>query len=187
MTRKSCYICSSSKFMDNHHYDCLEGKLSPETVSLCRRCHRTYHDWGVGTFSPDTTERALEVENKRREILRALPHDHPLYIKACAQYGPNIPPMRLEDVKRSGYWYKKHGIPRPHLGRRKVPVAVPFKIPNGIPLCGEDWLKEHLTDHTPDEIAAQTIEIACDGKWVPPVSLGDKKGAVKALVRGLRK
>ena len=41
-------------------------------VPLCRRCHRTLHDWDIGTFSPDTTEKALEVENKRREI-RGLP------------------------------------------------------------------------------------------------------------------
>lgn len=176
MKRKVCYICSSRKFVDNHHYDCLEGKLSPETVPLCRRCHRTYHDWGVGAFSPDTTEKALEVENKRREILRSLPPEHPFY--------NNLPPMKLEDVERSNYWYKKHGIPRPYVPGLNL---VPFRLPNGPPLCGDDWLKEHLTDYTPEEIAAQTIEIACDNKWLPPVSVADKKGTVKALVKKLRK
>lgn len=168
MTQKTCYICSSTKFVDNHHYDCREGKLSPETVPLCRRCHRTYHDWGIGAFSPDTTKKASEIENKRREILRSLPPDHPFY--------KNLPPMKLEDVEHSSYWYKKHGIPRP-----RVPG-----LHYGPPLCGEDWLKEHLTDHTPKEIAAQTIEIACDGRRLPPVSLADRKGAVRVMVRRLR-
>jgi len=178
MTRKSCYICSSSKFVDNHHYDCLEGKLSPETIPLCRRCHRTYHDWGVGAFSPDTTERALEVENKRREILRSLPPEHPFY--------NNLPSMKLEDVERSNYWYKKHGIPRPSRLGKKHPTGVWLRIPSN-PLCGDEWLMLHQLDHSREEIEALTIEIACDNKWLPPVSVGDKKGMVKVLVKKLRK
>ena len=92
MNSNPCAICGSIKFVDDHHLDCREGKLSPETAPLCRRCHRTYHDWGVGAFSPGTTERALEVENMRRRI-----------------YGR--PLMTLADVKRSGYWRKKWGLP----------------------------------------------------------------------------
>ena len=176
--KKVCYICSSSKFVDNHHYDCCEGKVSPEIVPLCRRCHRTYHDWGIGAFSPDTTERALEVENKRREISRSLPPDHPSFL--------NLPPLKLEDVERSDYWYKKHGIPRPsHLGRKK-PQGVWSRIPSN-PLCGNEWLMFHFLDHSREEIEALTIEIACDNKWQPPVSVADKRGKVKAVVRRLRK
>ena len=101
----NCEICPSDRYLDNHHIDCQRGTLSPETTKLCRRCHRTYHNWGIGAFSPDTTAKALEMENKRREILRSLPVGHPAY--------QNLPPMKLEDIKRSAYWYKKHHLTPP--------------------------------------------------------------------------
>lgn len=170
-----CFICSSDKFVDEHHYDCKEGKLSPEKVPLCRRCHRTYHDWGIGAFSPDTTDKALEVENKRREILRSLPIGHPSY--------RNLPPMKPEDVKRSDYWYKKHKIAPPsRLVAKKHFRGILFRIPTN-PLCGEDWLKAHLADHTPEEIEALTIEVGYDNRWLPPVSVSDKRGTTKAIIR----
>lgn len=172
----TCYICPSDRFIDDHHIDCCEGKLSPETVPLCRRCHRTYHDLGIGSFSPDTTDKALEVENRRREILRSLPIGHPSY--------RNLPPMKPEDVKRSGYWYKKHDITPPsRLGIKKPSRGITVRIPSNPPLCGEDWLKAHLADHTTEEIETLTIEIACDNRWLPPVSLANKRGAVKAIMR----
>lgn len=172
----TCYICPSDRFVDDHHYDCQEGKLSPETVPLCRRCHRTYHDLGIGSFSPDTTDKALEVENKRREILRSLPTNHPSY--------RNLPPMKLEDIERSRYWYKKHHIaPPPRLGRQKPSRVIPFILPSLPTLCGEDWLKAHLGDHTSEEIEALTIKIAHGNRWFPPVSVADKKGTVKAIMR----
>jgi hypothetical protein len=159
-----CYICGSDRFIDNHHFDCCEGELSPETVPLCRRCHRTYHDWGIGSFSPDTTDKALEMENRRREIL-------------------HLPQMKLEDVKRSGYWYKKHKIVPPwRLGNKK---RIPFKIPNNPPLCSQDWLYAHLRDHTPEEIEALSIQITAIGKSLPPVKVSDKKGLVKTLIRSI--
>lgn len=174
---KACWICSSGNFVDDHHYDCQEGKLSSETVPLCRRCHRTYHDLGVGSFSPDTTEKALAVENKRREILRLLPVGHPSY--------QNLPPRKLEDIKRSSYWYKKHHIAPPsNLGKRKTCRKIVFRIPNPPPLCGDDWLREHLYDHTPEEIEALTIEITRDNIQLPSVFASSKKGTVKALFRG---
>lgn len=174
-----CFICSSDKFVDEHHYDCQEGRLSPEKVPLCRRCHRTYHDWGIGAFSPDTTDKAIEVENKRREILRSLPIAHPSY--------RNLPPLKLEDVERSRYWYKKHGIAPPHFGGKKPPkkmIMIPFRIPSN-PLCGEDWLRAHLTDYTPEEIGALTIEIGYDSQWLAMVSVADKRGTTKRIIRTL--
>lgn len=172
----TCYICPSDRFVDDHHYDCQYGKISPETVPLCRRCHSTYHTWGIGCFSPDTTEKALEVENRRREILQSLPTNHPSY--------RNLPPMKLEDIERSNYWYKKHHITRPsRLGRKKPSRVIPFILPGLPTLCGEDWLKEHLTDHSAKEIEALTIEIACDNRWLSPVSVADKRGTVKAIMR----
>lgn len=110
--------------------------------------------------------------------MRSLPLDHPSY--------RNLPPMRLEDVKRSRYWYKKHHIAPPSgLGGKKPSKVIPFRMPNGSPLCGDEWLKEHLRDHTSEEIGALAIEIARGGRRSPPVSLADKKGAVKAAVRSL--
>jgi hypothetical protein len=174
----NCYICSSDKFVDGHHYDCCYGKISPETVPLCRRCHRTYHTWGVGAFSPDTTGKALEVENKYREILRSLPVGHPFY----PIYRGDLSPMKLEDVKRSRYWYKKwHLTPPPRLKRKKPSGVIAFRIPSNPPLCGEDWLREHLEDHTPEEIEALTIEIAFDNRWLQPVSVAAERGLKKIL------
>ena len=94
---ESCYICGSLRYVDQHHYDCKEGSISPETVPLCRRCHRTYHDWGIGSFSPDTTTKALEVENYRRKIY-------------------NLPLITEADIHHTNYWRKKWGI----RGKRKV-------------------------------------------------------------------
>jgi len=182
---RACYICSSNKYVDGHHYDCQEGRLSPEKVPLCRRCHRTYHDLGVGSFSPDTTEKALEVENKRREILRSLPHDHLQYQRA--EYLGILTPLKLEDVERSRYWYKKWGITPPRRERAKVEAGVklPFRIPHSPPLCGEDWLYRHLRDYTPEEIGALAIEVACGDTWLPPVSLSDKKGKLRKIIKEL--
>lgn len=177
----TCYICPSDKFVDDHHLDCLRGQLSPETVPLCRRCHVTYHTWGVGAFSPDTTEKALEVENKRREILRLLPSDHLQRHRAASL--DELEPLKLEDVKRSGYWYRKWGIKRPKR-ERESGQRMPFKMPNSPPLCGKDWLTEHLADHTPEEIAALAIEVACDDRWPEPVTLVDKRGTLKKILRG---
>jgi len=178
--KKICYICGSDRFVDNHHYDCQEGKLSPETVPLCRRCHRTYHDWGIRAFSPDTTDKALEVENKRREILRSLPPSHPLQKLQFATREAQTP-LKLEDVKRSTYWYKKWGIKPPRREKRVATARMPFRIASN-PLCGDDWLRAHLIDHTPEEIGALTIEIGCNGNQLPPVSVADKKGTVKAIL-----
>jgi len=163
-----CYICSSDRFVDNHHLDCCEGKLSPETVPLCRRCHRTYHDWGICSFSPDTTDKALEIENRRREIL-------------------HLPQMKLEDVKRSGYWYKKHDITPPsRLGIKKPSRGITARIPSKPTLCGWDWLTEHLADHTLEEIEALTIQIAYDNSLLPLVSMSDKRGTVKTIIKNMK-
>lgn len=105
---KVCYCCLSVRFVDEHHYDCKEGKISPETVPLCRRCHRTYHDLGVNAFSPDTTTKILEVENKRREIFR-------------------LSPMKESDIRRSQYYLKKWGSNAP----KKVKVV---KVSSQLPL-----------------------------------------------------
>jgi hypothetical protein len=182
----SCYICGSDRFVDNHHYDCLHGAISPETVPLCRRCHRTYHDFGLASFSPDTTLKAIEVENRRREILRSLPVDH--------RYYQNLPPRALGDVmkQRSDYWFEKHNahpwemaappLPLPRAWKR-LTRKVPFRLPLDPPLCGREWLSAHLGDYTPEEIEAQTIVVTCDGRELSPVAASAKKGEVKTLVR----
>jgi len=173
---KACYICSSSKFVDNHHYDCLEGKLSPETVPLCRRCRRTYHDWGVGAFSPDTTAKALEVENKRREILRSLPPEHPFY--------NNLPAMKLEDVERSDYWYKKHGVTKPRI----IGISAIKHIPRlGVePLCGREWLAQALARAKTQPIT-QTMTIIFDGKEIAGFNnVGVKRGQIRRFMKEVK-
>jgi len=88
---KVCYVCSSPSFVDDHHYDCAKGMISKETVPLCRRCHRTYHSYGVRWFEDEYLDRILEIENKRREI--------------CG-----IRLKKREDIKRTKYWIKMHRV-----------------------------------------------------------------------------
>ena len=113
----SCYICDSDKFVDDHHYDCQEGKLSPETAPLCRRCHRTYHDLGVEWFDDEYLDKAIEIENKRRGI-----------------QGWRQPRMRREDISRSDYWNKIHNIiPKKKRGKVRDNGQLP------LPLELVDW------------------------------------------------
>ena len=102
---KRCYICSSDKFVDDHHYDCREGTLSPETIPLCRRCHRTYHDRGIGWFDDEYLDKAIEIENKAREI-----HAKAGVRSKFHQPGKPLGVMTREDVKRSDYWNKIHNV-----------------------------------------------------------------------------
>ena len=90
-------------------------------------------------------------------------------------------------LRRSRYWYKKHNVTPPsRLERKKPPksIAIPFRISSN-PLCGEDWLRAHLTDHTPKEISALTIEIGYDSRWLPPVSVSDKRGTTKTIIKNI--
>lgn len=96
-----CYICGSERFVEDHHYDCCEGKLSPETVPLCKRCHRTYHDLGIDWFEDEYLDKAIEIENRRREIHRANSNN--------ARARPRAS-MSREDVVRSAHFNKTHGI-----------------------------------------------------------------------------
>ncbi|GAG54444.1 unnamed protein product, partial [marine sediment metagenome] len=130
-----CWICSSTKFVDNHHIDCLRGKKSDETVPLCRRCHMTYHNYGLEWFDDAFLDKALELENKRRQIF-------------------GHPPLRKEGVKfhRSDYWYKVHGIKRKwddstmEIKEEKNLERFEQRMSRqGIePLCGRDWLDKQL-------------------------------------------
>lgn len=132
--KKLCYICPSNKHVDDHHIDCEEGKLSPETVPLCRRCHRTYHDLGVEWFEDEYLDKAIELENKRREIWRA------------NKIGCVLPPMKREDIKRTDYFNKKHGLPLNKREKGSRTPAFNFHLPCGEPLCGWDWVNAHLYD-----------------------------------------
>ena len=98
---KRCYICGSDKFVDDHHYDCREGKLSSETIPLCRRCHRTYHDRGIEWFDEEYLDKIIEIENKRREIRNST---------KGVVVNP-FPLIKREDIKRSSYWNKIHNMP----------------------------------------------------------------------------
>lgn len=163
-----CYICpSDSEHYDDHHIDCCEGKWSPETVPLCRRCHRTYHDLGVGWFDDEYLDKAIDLENRRRAI-----------------YG--LAPIKREDVSRSAYWNKKHGIKALRGGKVKVVkngdtrIEV-FRLPYGTPLCGWDWVKEHMNDKLP--VLVMTISL--DGSVVGEFDSNTRRGVVKrAMAEG---
>jgi len=109
-TNKSCSICASDKFVDEHHYDCREGTISPETIPLCRRCHRTYHDRGIEWFDDEYLDRAIEIENKSRAIR---------YGKLSQPVKP-LTLLRREDIIRSDYWNKIHGISKRRKPQRET-------------------------------------------------------------------
>lgn len=109
---KVCWVCTSTKFVDAHHYDCREGAISSDTVPLCRRCHRTYHDRGIEWFEGKYLDRVLKIENKRRLIT-----SWPAVL------------LRREDIVRSAYWYETH--PKERIVLRRVvkdscQLALPF-------------------------------------------------------------
>lgn len=163
MTRKIiCWICPSDKFVDDHHIDCCGGELSPETVPLCRRCHRTYHDLGVEWFDDEYLDKAIEIENRRRAI-----------------YG--LAPMRREDVRRSDYWNKTHGVKIDKGGAKEDIIirAMTARLPNGTPLCGWDWVKEHMNDKLP--VLAMTVRF--NGSVVGEFDNNAKRSAVKHAMK----
>ncbi len=148
---KVCYICSSNDFVDDHHYDLHYGKISDETVPLCRRCHKTIHMYrGIHMFEDDLLDKAIKVWNKTLILLNPS-----LMTKEL---------MTKDKIERSNYWLKKHGIKKKAISydpdtkefaqegsfredRSGVQTpAFPFKLPHGEPLCGWDWFNEHLND-----------------------------------------
>lgn len=157
--KRVCYICPSTKFVDAHHIDCLEGKLSPETVPLCRRCHRTYHDLGVDYFDDEYLDKAIELENRRREIHNAnLEYFEKKRAARAAQWPRNpmlkepITPLLLlkrEDIRRSKHFNKTHGLPETAEQKEQKGSRTPmftFRFPHGEPLCGQQWVQDHLYD-----------------------------------------
>lgn len=116
-----CEVCGSERFVDAHHYDCKEGKISPDTINLCRRCHRTYHDNGIEWFDDEYLAKVIEIENKFRVIHNAnlkesVNRIRHKYIDGLYG-GKELRPIKRGDVQRSDYWNKIHGIRK----RRKPP------------------------------------------------------------------
>lgn len=165
-----CYICSSNKHIDDHHIDCQEGKVSPETVPLCRRCHRTYHDLGLDWFDDDVLDKAIEMENKTRVI-------HATAGIRSKFYQPEEPLvlLRREDIQRSQYYNKTHGIK----ATKPVYSRVRTKFPNSPCLPGEEWLEAHYLDPYPEP----TIEITVDGGESISLKNG-QKGMIRKFMRG---
>ena len=153
---KTCYICQSTKYVDDHHYDCQEGALSPETVPLCRRCHRTYHDLGVEWFEDEYLDKAIEIENKRRAIYNAnLEYFEKERAARAAQFPWSpwlkkpitpLPLLKREDIQRTAYFNKKHGLPQKNKEKGSRTPPFTFHLPHGEPLCGWEWVNEHLYD-----------------------------------------
>ena len=115
-----CEICGSEKFVDAHHYDCREGEISSETILLCRRCHRTYHAFGIEWFDDEYLDKAIELENRHREIYNAnLEYFEKERTAKAAQFPWSqmlkkpitpLPLLKREDIKRPAYWNKIHGL-----------------------------------------------------------------------------
>ena len=163
---KTCYICSGNNFVDDHHYDLHYGKISPETVPLCRRCHKTIHMFrGIHMFEDVLLDKAIEVWNKTQFLL-------------------NRPLMSKDKIERSKYWLKKHGIKQKKNKNDGEIPAFRFKLPCGEPLCGWPWVNEHmndLKDYVPRiEIVSPSVHLAVD------ISNKRELGKVSKALKGLR-
>ncbi len=121
----NCEVCGSDKFVDAHHFDCKEGRISYETINLCRRCHRTYHDRGVEWFDDDKIDKAIEIENKRRELVYA----------NLVNTTKSLILLKREDIVRSDYWNIKHGIKK----RRQPPRETPDQKQLGFEMIENLW------------------------------------------------
>lgn len=154
---KVCYICSSDQHIDDHHVDCQYGEVSPDTVPLCRRCHRTFHDLGVEWFDDELLDRAIEVENMRRKMF-------------------SKPLLERKDIVRPDYWYKKHGIKRVPGGTRLISLIKP-----GLqPLCGWPWLEANEGKVYPE----QSIVVFFNDKELVAMPVTAKKpGLIKAAMK----
>lgn len=90
--KKTCCICPSDIFVDDHHIDLNHGKISDKTVPLCRRCHHTIGIYnGIHMFEDEYLDKAIEVFNMTQSLL-------------------NKPLMVRDKIKRSDYWLKKHRV-----------------------------------------------------------------------------
>jgi len=169
----TCYICQEEQPIDNHHIDCAHGEISDETEPLCRRCHRTYHDLGVEWFDDEYLDKAIEIENRRREITYANLKD------------PVIPLHLLErkDIKRSDYWNKTHHIEEQPKQRKAIEqpedIVQRFIRLCMAPLCGWDWLQRYAFKTYPE----QWIELIVDNKLVGRVSASAKLGTLRKVMK----
>ena len=50
------------------------------------------------------------------------------------------------------------------------------------PLCGLDWLRQHIRDHTHAEIDALSIELSLNGSRFGILKANDKRGTVREVV-----
>ncbi len=51
------------------------------------------------------------------------------------------------------------------------------------PLCGLEWLRQHIEDHTHAEIESLSIEVCQDGKAFANVKAGNGRDTVRGLVK----
>lgn len=135
-------------------------------MPLCRRCHRTYHDLGLSWFDDELLDRAIEVENMRRQI-----------------YGE--PPFDKNTLIRPDYWYTKHGIRRVGapgvIGVLDIPTKIMQLTRPGIePICGMQWLLDHINLEYPE----QSITVFFKGQeLVAMPSTSTRRGIIKSAMK----
>jgi len=89
--------------------------------------------------------------------------------------------MRLEDVERADYWYKKHGLTKPKAisFRRSIPRL-------GVePLCGGKWLARALAKAKTQPIT-QTMTIMFDGETIGGFDNLTKRGQIRRLMKKIK-
>jgi hypothetical protein len=177
----------------------MHGELSPETVPLCRRCHRTYHDRGLEWFDDDILDKAIELENRRREIINEIINSKrltPPYPGISVPYNLRhlSPPLPMVDkaevvASRSDYWYKKHGLTKPRTPVNKAQSSIvkgvswELQYRGTEPLCGKEWLDNALA-RVDTKLFNQSMTIVYDGKVLGEFDASTKRGEVKRLMKG---
>jgi len=116
-------------------------------------------------FDDDLLDKAIEVWNKTQALL-------------------NRPLITKDEIVRSKYWLKKHGIKGGEDRRGSQTPTFPFKLPNGEPLCGWDWVNEHLydlLDYVPRiEIVSPSLNLSVN------INSAKKMGEVSKTLREMR-
>jgi hypothetical protein len=71
--------------------------------------------------------------------------------------------------------------------RKGVKPMVDYPKTGIKPLCGSEWLREHLYDHTHEEIESLTIQVSMGGFRLSAIKAGNGKAKkLKEIVRSLK-
>ena len=119
----------------------------------------------MGWFDDEFLDKILEIDNRYRVLL-------------------GLSPRRREDIKRSEYYCKVHGIKLQKIPKASTYSTATIELPtiHAEPLCGWDWIHAHLHDEYPEP----TMGLLYDGELVATVTGSDKRGRVRSVLKRIK-